>query len=302
MKRITLEEYKLRIQQRFPDENFKVLEYTSLNKLAKIQCLNCGKIIIVNNAGNFLAKSKKYGCAQCQSQLLIKREQKKQELLQYYDIIKEEVKNTHIYYTVKCKKCGHIRINNLYGLYKHLKCGCETGIIRNRTSQEFLDEVNKNSKYGPYSLVGEYTNQLTKVLLRHNCGFIWSVRPNDVIRGKSQCPKCGRKRSKGEIFIENFLIQNNISFQAEKKLNNSRQRFDFYLENKKYKIAIEFNGKQHYEESSKFSTSLEIQQKRDQKKIQYCQDNNILLYIIPYNWSETQIEHCLYQIINKFND
>ena len=78
-----------------------------------------------------------------------------------------------------------------------MKCGCETNTIRNRTEEEFLNEVNKNCIEGSYELIGEYINQTTKVLLKHSCGFIWNARPADVIKGKSFCPRCGSYESKG---------------------------------------------------------------------------------------------------------
>ena len=94
----------------------------------------------------------------------------------------------------------------------------------------------------------------------------------------------------------------NIEFQQEKKLNNSLQRFDFYLENKKIKIAIEFNGKQHYEEVEKFHDTLAQRQANDLKKQNYCKENNILLYIIPYYYDDDEIYKTLETIIKKFND
>lgn len=86
----------------------------------------------------------------------------------------------------------------------------------------------------------------------------------------------------------------------EVKLKNSLQRFDFFIE--ELNLAIEYNGKQHYEDVKFFSNTLEETQQRDKKKAQYCKDNNIELIVIPYTYSYIQIQQIIDQIKNKFND
>ena len=94
-----------------------------------------------------------------------------------------------------------------------------------------------------------------------------------------------------------------IDFYVEKPLdNNSKQRFDFYLENINHKIAIEYNGMQHYKETDFFVSDLKTFQERDKRKAEYCKQNNIELYIIPYTYSENEIKETLLKIIDKFND
>lgn len=302
MKKLTLIEIQDRIKQRFPLEDFDILEYNGLGKPGKVKCNNCQRIIIINKFSNFFVKSKKYGCSNCQSHNLIQRQKILEELNNEYIILFTEVKGTHTYYTVKCKKCGHVRCTTLRDFKRHLRCGCQTSVKRNRAAKEFIDEVNQYSQRGTYTLISPYVNQTTKVLLKHDCGFIWEVRPGDIIHGRSSCPKCARKESNGEFFIKTILQKYSIPFQQEKRLNNSKQRFDFYLENNIYKIAIEFNGAQHYKETNFFKGSLETFQKRDKIKQQYCIDNGIELYIIPYTWSKEEIELKIKEIIHKFND
>lgn len=93
---------------------------------------------------------------------------------------------------------------------------------------------------------------------------------------------------------------NNIPFAQEQRVGDTLQRFDFYIE--KIKTAIEYNGKQHYKDIDFFTTTLEQQQERDAKKEKYCIENNIDLVIIPYFYSDEQIETAIKKIINKFND
>lgn len=294
MKKISLDELKTRIKIRFPEEEFKVLEYESLGKPGKIKCLNCGEIIEINKVSNFFAKNKKYGCKQCNG-LWRQRENKINQIKEFYIILDTYVKNTHTYYKVKCKKCGHIRETTLANLTKNLKCGCETSVYRDRTPQEFINECNKYYN-NELELVGNYINQTTKVLLRHKpCGMIWSVRPSDIIHGRSHCPKCRTQESLGVKRIREFLELNNILFEQEKRLEDSRQRFDFYLP--KYNLAIEYNGKQHYVFNSFFHKTEEgfkQYQERDLKKQEYCKKHNINLLIISY-LEDNNIENIILQ-------
>ena len=285
-RRITKEEFNNRIKKRFPQETFTIIKFEGMGVEGIFKCDHCGKEIIVSKASNFLAPNKKYGCVNCHG-LWQQREKKLQKLKEKYDILSTSVHNTHTYYKVKCKKCGHIRNTDLRNLTEH-SCGCESGVYRNRTGEEFIKQVNNLHPYDTYQLVSEYKNQTTKVKLLHNkCGFIWEVRPNDVMHG-AQCPKCSRKQSKGEQFIEYLLKKYSYTYEPEKYLKDSKQRFDFYLPD--YNIAIEYNGKQHYEEVNFFQGSLKCYQERDKKKRKYCQENNIQLIEIPYYKTKEEIK------------
>lgn len=299
--KITIDEFKHRIKERFPEENFEVLEYDSLGKPAIIQCMQCGEKISVSKATNFLIHTKVYGCVNCHG-LWREREEKLKAVRERYDILGTSVKNTHTFYHLKCKNCGHERETALTNIMRHLECGCSTHVFRKRSAKEFINEVNNYSTLGPYSLVSDYIDQTTHVLLRHEaCGFIWKVRPNDVIRGDTGCPKCRKSMSKGESLIAHLLDENGIQYSIEKGLSNG-QRFDFYIEYSNHKIAIELNGIQHYEEVEFFKTPLKVCQERDQRKQQYCLEHGIEMIVIPYTWSKEEISHKIQEIANRLND
>lgn len=282
MKKLTLKEAEQRIANRFPKEKFKIITYTRWCGYGEVQCLKCNKIIKVNNLSNFNAPTKAYGCKNCNG-LWRDRKQKILKIKEKYDILETYVKDTHTVYKVQCKQCGHIRETFLSNFMKNLDCGCTTGIYRGRTAEEFINECNEYYN-NELELVGDYKNQTTKVLLKHKpCGFIWSVRPADIIHGDSHCPKCRTRQSLGEQKIAKILTLLNISFKEQEPLLNSRQKFDFFLPD--YNIAIEYNGRQHYEYSPFFHKDQEgfIKYKeRDIKKQQYCKDNNIELITISY--------------------
>ena len=65
MKGITQKEFEKRIEERYSDEKFEIIEYTTSSKPCKIKCLSCGKILEYPQAKNFLAKNKIAGCSNC---------------------------------------------------------------------------------------------------------------------------------------------------------------------------------------------------------------------------------------------
>jgi len=65
---------------------------------------------------------------------------------------------------------------------------------KRKTQEQFVKEV-----YGlvgdEYTVLGQYINDRTKILMRHNkCGHEWEIVPNNILRG-SGCPICRYKKS-----------------------------------------------------------------------------------------------------------
>lgn len=105
------------------------------------------------------------------------------------------------------------------------------------------------------------------------------------------CPFCSI--SKGEKSIINFLENNNIRYEPQKKfdgllgMGGGLLSYDFYLPD--YNTLIEYQGEQHYRPINFFGSnndeaqkSFEIQQIHDNLKRQYSIDNNYDLLEIPY--------------------
>lgn len=98
--------------------------------------------------------------------------------------------------------------------------------------------------------------------------------------------------SRGEVKIHEILEAANINFQEEyiiKGLNSSNGvplRFDFAIFDDEGHLdcLIEFQGRQHYEPTSKFGgrRGFYQQQFNDTKKRRYCALNHIKLVEIPY--------------------
>lgn len=108
------------------------------------------------------------------------------------------------------------------------------------------------------------------------------------------------RASRGEIKIEEILTNAGLVFRMEyifpdlKSSNNRPLRFDFVVfdDDGNVDFIIEYQGKQHYEASSKFGgkKGLYQQQYNDKKKRRFCALNDINLIEIPY-WEENLISY-----------
>lgn len=291
MKAITQQEFEKRIKERYPNEKFKIIEYATSSKPLKIQCINCNKILLYPQAKNFLAKNKKVGCSDCNG-LRAKNKHNLILLQEQYEILNKDIDSTgKIWYTCKCKRCGRISKHVLFSFLKNT-CRCE-GNGNRWTEEEFNEKLTE--EYGnEYALISPFKTVNDKSLFKHSCGFVWSVTPAHILYNKTGCPKCCKKQSKGCKVIEQQLQKLNLTFEKEKFLNNSLQRFDFYLEFQDKKYAIEYNGEQHYKYNPFFhGRDIEVfkkYQERDGRKKIYCKNNNINLVIIPYTFTNDEIK------------
>lgn len=123
--------------------------------------------------------------------------------------------------------------------------------------------------------------------LKSTKGNTWKVNWNSFEQDELlNCPADNMK-SFGERTVAQVLEELNIPFITEyavKTRSNKKQRIDFYIEYENKSYAIEYNGRQHYEEiKGKWGANLELQIKRDYYKREYCRTNNIRLLNIPYS-------------------
>ena len=124
-------------------------------------------------------------------------------------------------------------------------------------------------------------------------GHSYSMTPNSRISGGSGCPHC--KMSVGEQQIAKILKTYNIHYKPQGSFPDCKDRlplkFDFliYDDQNNWVGAIEFNGKQHYTEIDFFTQpelspqkALDLLNKHDGMKVEYCLRNLKPLLIIPY--------------------
>ena len=100
------------------------------------------------------------------------------------------------------------------------------------------------------------------------------------------------RASRGEIKIEEILTEAGLNFKMEyifpdlKSENGRPLRFDFVVfdDDNNIDFIIEYQGRQHYEASSKFGgkRGLYLQQHNDNKKRRFCALHDFTLIEIPY--------------------
>ena len=64
---------------------------------------------------------------------------------------------------------------------------------------------------------------------------------------------------------------------------------------------IEYNGKQHYEQSDFFGKLEEIIE-RDKNKIEWCSKNKLPLLIIPYTYTDEEIYEAVQNFVELITD
>lgn len=188
--------------------------------------------------------------------------------------------------TKSCGKCGrNIRnreevsdnltremIGKTYGFLKVLKLGSYENTSENKRRRKVICEC----------------------LL---CGDTVEVRTNYLKSGDTT--SCGKhNKSRGEIYVRNFLKLNNYSFYEEyifsELIDKNPLRFDFSILNKENKVigCIEIQGNQHYDNKNGWY-NLDII-KHDKMKEEYCRKENIPLLILDYSKGQNKTDFQLW--------
>lgn len=115
---------------------------------------------------------------------------------------------------------------------------------------------------------------------------------DDDTGGEDDQPVDGAKRrfeSKGEkecreVLQDLYPGHKFINIRPEWLINpktNRRLELDCYCE--ELMIAVEFNGKQHYEEVAIYSGDPNYQMEKDAVKVQKCKERGVLLIVVKYD-------------------
>ena len=297
----TLENYQERINIFFPRWQYKVLSFQGLKKPCILKCELCGQEITLNQA-NYLFNR----ITPCSCYMEFPNYKAKVEHLgQYYNFsIENPASLTASKIITRCNRCGAYQTRALAQITMaptHCpNCDNYTGSrepgIPKTEAEQRLEEFDSS-----YTIL-EYQGYTKPALLRHSCGFIFkTTNLSELISGHNKgCPKCHTTKSKGEQRIEKYLLAHQIAYIAQKTfLPTNKQyyyRFDFFLP--KYNIAIEYQGEQHFRDNGFAREGLLIVQQRDEIKRQYCKENKITLWEIPY----TQLKNIDSILDSKFND
>jgi very-short-patch-repair endonuclease len=261
--------------------DYSCSDYINNRSKTKIICLEHG--IFEQKAENHLNG---YGCPKCNGGKRVNSTKK------FIDLAKLKHGNKYDYSLVNYIKCN-FKIKIIcpkHGVFEqtpngHLNGdGCILCYNENRVNSidDFIIKANNihHFKYN-YSLV-DYLNIRDKIKIICPEHGIFEQTPNSHLNSRG-CPKC--MESKGELFITNWLNQNNIDFETQKtfpKCKNQRKlRYDFYLPNQN--LLIEYDGQQHYMPINYFGGKyiFEYLKENDKIKTEYALNNNIKLLRIP---------------------
>lgn len=268
--------------------DYSITDFISMSDKIKIICPKHG--VFEQNAHSHLSGC---GCSKCKNEHtsircrksnaeFIKESKKIFENLYDYSLVNYINQRTKI--KIKCNKC-----NNVFEQFpnNHLNgegCPYCYGKTKNSTEQ-FVKKAKliHGDKYD-YSIV-KYISCHSKVKIICPKHGIFEQSPTKHINGKHGCPKC--HYSKGEIAIENYLKNNNIIFEAQKRFDdcrgiNNTLPFDFYIPAKN--TLIEFQGIQHYKPVKRFGGEIKFaeQQRLDGIKKDYAIKNKYNYVEISY--------------------
>ncbi len=293
MKIVSIEEMRERINKKFPEQPFELIKYTRVTEPVTIKCLNCGEEKQYASCRSLLSngkKNKQYLCT-CYNKNSNKNKHKiNQEKIINLCLNNSKIEFLSFDYREKTKKyCVNILCNNCKQIFNK----DWESFLKNQSCPYCYSKNNYNTLGfkailpEEYKLISEYTGNENKVLIKHECGFIWNVKPHNFIQkinsGYCGCPQCNHKRSRGEMKIAKWLLNNDIPFIEEQNFlwsSNHKFRYDFYLP--KQKLIIEYMGEQHYREVEFFHDTLSERQEHDRIKQEEAQAHGLNYLIIPY--------------------
>lgn len=278
--------------QRCKDLNLVYLRSYTDNQKTYV-CFECEKhrYLGEQHAAWTHLRSAKYGCkycaGKCKTSFELQNELNERNVP--VTILGEYVSaRTKILY--RCNLCGgefSAVPNSLLNGQACPECGIrKRSEARTKTTEEFkkdLAEIQPNIE-----IIGNYTGSHNLIKCRCKVdGYQWESYPANLLNRSAGCAKCCNAISKGEAAIKDYLDNMQIEYKHNYSISGCKRvnplRFDFYIPG--LNVAIEFDGRQHYENvpffQSKTST-FELTRERDNIKDVFCKENGIKMIRIPY--------------------
>ena len=193
-KRKTTEEFKINVYDLVKNEYSVLGEYVNNKTKILMKHNKCDNEYLVRP--DMFLKSDR--CPYCSGRMKKTTELFKKEVYELvgdeYSILGEYI-NSKTKILIKHNKCGNeymVTPDNF--LNARQRCPKCYGNIKKNTDQ-FKKEVYKLVK-DEYTVLGEYINSSTKILIRHNkCGNEYIITPNNFLSG-NRCPYCSGKMMK----------------------------------------------------------------------------------------------------------
>lgn len=281
------------------DEYIRLGEYKDSKTKFLIKHITCGNEYTII-WGNF---KKGQRCPKCYGNKKLNNETVDKEILKLVGdeyVRYGEYKNNSTKILIKHNICG----NKYMGRWSNFQSGqrCPECYGTEKRTDKYVEEGIHNLVGNEYSKLGKYLGANKNFLMKHNvCENEYMVSWANFRKGK-RCPKCAS--SKGEKKVSDILKRLNMEYVSEKRFKNCKNEkplpFDFYIANKKTKLLIEFDGKQHFQPIEYFGgkKQFERQQVNDSIKTKFAKDNNIPLLRIPY----AEIDNIETILVNKLKE
>lgn len=254
----------------------KLNPYVNMVKSNKFQCINCN-YIWTTSTNNIL--NNKSRCPKCSNRVRLTNEDidfklsfKKIKRLDNY-------LNNHSPIRFQCLIDDYIWKTTSKSIFG-LNSGCpKCSNVAKLTNEEVDSKLINRGIVRIDSVINSSTPINFKC---QKCTYIWLSAPNDIRSGKG-CPKCNTPGINEKLMLQS-LDTNNIRYKLHyciKKidLESPSYTFDAYIEN--IRLAIEYNGKQHYEPTGFGSGDPELtyikQKERDDYKREFCKKHKIIL-------------------------
>lgn len=110
-----------------------------------------------------------------------------------------------------------------------------------------------------------------------------------VVRANESRPRSKLHLRARKLLIEQFPTVQILEEVAAPISRNEKLFFDFYINT--LKLVVEVHGEQHYKFNALFHTSAQDfanQRKRDSRKREWCEYNNITYVELPFNESDEE--------------
>lgn len=293
-----------RAKEIFPQYDYSKSIYTKAREKLIVICPEHGEFLV--SPDNHL--NKKSGCPLCKGKRIRNTVTQKaansfigkakQIHKDKYDYSKVKYIDAHTKVCIICPEHGEFwqtPNNHLNGNNCPLCANKLISEMQTKTTQQFILEASAKHR-GKYSYdKTNYIKAREKIIITCPIHGDFEQIADHHLRGCG-CPYCNK--SHGEQEVENYLVDNEISYIPQYRINGKGRKFkiDFYLPD--YNTFIEYNGEQHYIPKEYFGgqVAFEKQINRDKLLKEYCNENGIKLITISY---KQDVETVLYNKLIK---
>jgi DNA-directed RNA polymerase subunit RPC12/RpoP len=304
----TTDEFKKEVKDLVGSEYTVLGEYLSSHTKISIKHNKCGTTFSVEPS-QFLAGSRCPTCAHMGRRLTPESFQKwfDDETKGKYTLLTPYVKSA-IKVKVRHNTCGHeyeVTPNNFKRGKRCPYCGNER---KRKTNSTFAKQVHDLSK-GKLELASKYTGVNDFVLikcLKHNISF--SMTPTGFIRSETErCPICKAEASNYSytlsspvLYLYSFLIKRGVTVQMERAFPDVKNiqvlPYDFFLP--EYNLLIEYDGREHFESSSRFGGKKRLDLTRSNDNIKNLSAKVLGMHLIRIPYTELNFVKVIDDYIN----